>query len=81
MIEIDMNKRIKEALDSYISEQERQDVNSFEEFYNELDESRKSHIVKILLGKGIITKDEKTGKISKGDPEKVKAALNKVGVK
>jgi len=46
-----------------------------------LDESRKSHIVKILLGKGIITKDEKTGKIKRGDPDKVKDALSKFGIK
>lgn len=46
-----------------------------------LEESRKSHIVKILLGKGIISKDEKTGKIKKGDPSKVKDALSKLGIK
>lgn len=78
---MNINKDIKNALENYISEQDREEANNFTEYFNELSESHKSHIVKILLGKKIIKKDEKTGKLTKGDHEDVKAALSKIGIK
>lgn len=78
---LNINEDIKNALENYISEQDKEETDNFVEYFGSLSESHKSHIVKILLGKNIIKKDDKTGKILKGDPDEVKNALKKIGIK
>jgi hypothetical protein len=77
---MNINEDIKNAIENYISEQDKNEMNSFWEYYGELSESHKSQIVKILLGKKIIKKDA-SGKISHGDPAEVKKALSDIGIK
>lgn len=69
-----LEKLISTAVENFISEEDKLEISEFEELYKSLDESRKSHIIKLLLGKGVITKD-KNGKLSKASPEAAKKAL------
>ena len=72
--------KINEAVESYISESEKNLIVQWENLYNEFDESQKSHLVAILIGKGIITKTP-DGKLTAGDPEQVRQAFKSIGIK
>ncbi len=79
---IELLKKIDEALDvldTNILESERDLIVQWEDLYNDFDESQKSHLIAVLIGKGIIKKEN--GKLTKGDSKKVKETFNSLGIK
>lgn len=81
---MDLNKLIKDKINdaatAYISENEKNLVVQWEELYNKFDESQKSHLVAVLIGKGIIEKTS-DGRLTIGDQEKVRQAFSSMGIK
>jgi len=88
-LELLLNKYIKEENnledfddddDDILTDEDCKDTKAFEEFFGELDESRKSQIVKILIGHGVLKKSE-DGKLVKGDNyRKYRGTLKKAGI-
>lgn len=60
---IDIDRIIKENLENVKTQEDAELVRMFDEMYSELEESRKSNLVRILIGHGAITKEN--GKLIK----------------
>lgn len=60
---IDLDRIIKENLEASQAKEDAELVRMFDEMYSELEESRKSNLVRILIGHGAITKEN--GKLIK----------------
>lgn len=77
---INVDELINKAVESYLDEEDKELLKSWDEFYNELDETRKSNIVRILIGNGVLLKGD-NGKLVKGpNYKKHKSILKKTGV-
>lgn len=70
---VDIQNIINEHLEKVNEEEDRQLVQQFEEAFNELEESRKSNLIRILIGQGAMekTKDGKLKVTSKRKANKI----------
>ena len=53
-----------------------EEIGYFDEYYNSLEETAKSNLVRMLIGKGILKKDPETGKISGDKNVDIKKTLS-----
>ena len=77
---LNINELIDNAVENYLSEEDKELLQSWDEFYNTLDETRKSNIVRILIGNGVLVKGD-NGKLQKGpNYRKHRSILKKSGI-
>lgn len=75
---LSLDSIINKALVNLQIEEDKSLIVDWEELYNELDESSKSNLVRVLIGQGAIKKEN--GKLVK-DADKIASVKKKLGMK